>query len=78
MAPDGQKEVTFAADRIKYWLSVGAQPSERVARLLGKVRTFDRFNLVGSHGLKAGLMPPFVKFMPAAPKPTQPSPPSSS
>lgn len=31
---DGIKEVRIRVDRIKYWLSVGAQPSERVAYLL--------------------------------------------
>ena len=33
---DGVKELTLNSDRIKYWLSVGAQPSERVKWLLGK------------------------------------------
>ena len=31
---DGAKEVRLRVDRIKYWLSVGAQPSERVSYLL--------------------------------------------
>ena len=34
--PAGIKEVRLNTDRIKYWLSVGAQPSDRVAWLLGK------------------------------------------
>lgn len=34
----GVKEVTFKVDRIRYWISVGAQPSDRVAWLLGQVR----------------------------------------
>ena len=33
---DGIKEVRLNVDRIKYWLSVGAQPSETVAMLLGR------------------------------------------
>lgn len=33
----GVKEVTFKVDRIRYWISVGAQPSDRVAWLLGQV-----------------------------------------
>jgi small subunit ribosomal protein S16 len=33
-ALDEAKEVRLAVDRIKYWLSVGAQPSDRVAYLL--------------------------------------------
>ncbi|CAM9393282.1 unnamed protein product, partial [Laminaria digitata] len=32
----GVKEVTFKVDRIRYWVSVGAQPSDRVAWLLGQ------------------------------------------
>lgn len=31
---DGVKEVRLTIDRIKYWLAVGAQPSDRVAYLL--------------------------------------------
>ena len=34
---DGVKEVRVKVDRMKYWLSVGAQPSETVARLLAHV-----------------------------------------
>lgn len=32
----GIKEIRLKVDRIKYWLSVGAQPSDRVAWILGK------------------------------------------
>jgi len=32
----GQKEVRLKSDRIQYWLSVGAQPSDRAAWILGK------------------------------------------
>ena len=32
----GIKEIRLKADRIRYWISVGAQPSERVAWILGK------------------------------------------
>eukprot|EP00695_Tsukubamonas_globosa_P001524 TRINITY_DN255_c0_g1_i1.p1 TRINITY_DN255_c0_g1~~TRINITY_DN255_c0_g1_i1.p1 ORF type:complete len:110 (+),score=24.09 TRINITY_DN255_c0_g1_i1:93-422(+) len=31
---DNSKEVVLDFDRVKYWLSVGAQPSERIAKLL--------------------------------------------
>ena len=31
---DPEKQVSLKVDRIKYWLSVGAQPSETVADLL--------------------------------------------
>uniref|UniRef100_A0A7S2V6U9 30S ribosomal protein S16, chloroplastic n=1 Tax=Fibrocapsa japonica TaxID=94617 RepID=A0A7S2V6U9_9STRA len=33
---DGVKELHFKFDRVKYWLGVGAQPSDRVAWLLGQ------------------------------------------
>jgi small subunit ribosomal protein S16 len=37
--PDGQgiKHVNLNIERVKYWLTVGAQPSETVERLLSKV-----------------------------------------
>ena len=33
--PDGSKELRLKMDRVKYWLSVGAQPTKRVEKLLG-------------------------------------------
>mmetsp|Transcript_45537 Transcript_45537/g.96817 ORF Transcript_45537/g.96817 Transcript_45537/m.96817 type:complete len:106 (+) Transcript_45537:105-422(+) len=33
---EGIKEIRLKADRIRYWISVGAQPSDRVAWILGK------------------------------------------
>ncbi len=36
-SPDGVKEVRLKADRVRYWMGVGAQPSETVAKLLGRV-----------------------------------------
>lgn len=36
IAVAGVKEIRLKKDRIQYWLSVGAQPSDRVAWLLGK------------------------------------------
>jgi small subunit ribosomal protein S16 len=52
---DGAKEVRLKVDRVKYWLSVGAQPSERVAYLLWR----------------GGLIeaPPAIHFSPNAWKP---------
>merc|ERR1719203_1311600 len=41
----GVKEIRLKTDRIKYWISVGAQPSDRVAWILGKF----------------GVLPPFPK-----------------
>mmetsp|Transcript_2429 Transcript_2429/g.3105 ORF Transcript_2429/g.3105 Transcript_2429/m.3105 type:complete len:107 (-) Transcript_2429:985-1305(-) len=32
----GSKHIRVKSDRVKYWLSVGAQPSDRAAWLLGK------------------------------------------
>mmetsp|Transcript_20054 Transcript_20054/g.25947 ORF Transcript_20054/g.25947 Transcript_20054/m.25947 type:complete len:120 (-) Transcript_20054:1095-1454(-) len=37
-ARDGIKEVIIKSDRIKYWLACGAQPTKRVAWLLGKAQ----------------------------------------
>jgi ribosomal protein S16 len=34
---DGVKELQVNTDRVKYWLSVGAQPSDRVKWLFGKL-----------------------------------------
>lgn len=36
LLPDDQERVKLVEDRIKYWLSQGVQPSERVAMFLGK------------------------------------------
>lgn len=33
-AAEGQEGVRFALDRVSYWIGVGAQPSDSVARLL--------------------------------------------
>ena len=34
LAKDHPGRITLKQDRIQYWLSVGAQPSERVAKLI--------------------------------------------
>lgn len=34
LAKDDEARLTFVKDRIEYWLSVGAQPTDRVARFL--------------------------------------------
>ena len=36
MVKDKSKRVTMKLDRIKYWMSVGAQPSDKVAVLMDK------------------------------------------
>jgi small subunit ribosomal protein S16 len=33
---NGIKEIRLKADRLRYWISVGAQPTDRVAWILGK------------------------------------------
>lgn len=47
---DGNKHIGLKIDRIRYWLSVGAQPSETVARLLGQAGVIPR----APSGLHAG------------------------
>ena len=39
MCPETDARVTLKADRIDYWISVGAQPSDRVATLIKKYGT---------------------------------------
>jgi small subunit ribosomal protein S16 len=38
MVRDKSKRVVLKLDRVEHWLSVGAQPSERVATLIEKVK----------------------------------------
>eukprot|EP00742_Colponemidia_sp_Colp-10_P003086 GILJ01003289.1.p1 GENE.GILJ01003289.1~~GILJ01003289.1.p1 ORF type:complete len:217 (-),score=17.73 GILJ01003289.1:171-782(-) len=56
---DGGKEVRLNFERIKYWLGVGAQPSDRVAKILGI----------------SGILPKppvkFGKYVPAVPPPVK-------
>ena len=33
---EGIKEIRLKTDRLRYWISVGAQPTDRVAWILGK------------------------------------------
>ncbi len=39
---DGSKDITLNFERAKYWISVGAKPSESVARILAKVLLLER------------------------------------
>jgi len=41
LAKDDEKRLSFDADRAKYWLSVGAQPTDRVARFLSTAGLVD-------------------------------------
>jgi small subunit ribosomal protein S16 len=42
LAKDDEKRVTLDADRAKHWLSVGAQPTDRVHRFLDKAGVLER------------------------------------
>lgn len=41
LAKDDANRVTLKADRVQYWLSVGALPTDRVAMFLGKAGIID-------------------------------------
>ena len=41
LAKNDEQRVTLKQERIKYWLGVGARPSDRVARFLGQVDMFE-------------------------------------
>ena len=41
LAKEDAQRVTLNQERIKYWLGVGARPSDRVARFLGQVDMFE-------------------------------------
>lgn len=38
MSPDENKVYSIKEDRLKYWLSVGAKPSETVASIIKKLK----------------------------------------
>jgi small subunit ribosomal protein S16 len=42
LAKDDENRVRLVEDRVKYWLGVGAQPTDRVARLLDKAGIKER------------------------------------
>lgn len=42
LAKDDENRVRIIEDRVRYWLGVGAQPTERVARLLDKLGIKER------------------------------------
>ena len=60
MVYDKAKRVTLNLERIEYWMSVGAQPSEHVATLIKKVKT----NKFGT--AKAAAPAPKPKELPVA------------
>lgn len=40
---DAENRVTFDEERVKHWLSTGAQPTDRVARFLGEAGLMGKF-----------------------------------
>lgn len=63
---DKARRVTLNLERIDYWISVGAQPSEKVNALIRKVRT----NRFGSAAAPPPMTPPKVKEEAPAPAET--------
>lgn len=61
MVMDKARRVNLNMERVDYWLSVGAQPSEKVNALIRKVRT----NTFGSAAAPPPMTPPKVKETPA-------------
>ncbi len=57
MLSDKSRRVTLNLERIDYWLSVGAQPSEKVNALIRKVRT----NRFGTAAAPPPMLAPKVK-----------------
>jgi len=51
LAKDDTNRVRLIEDRVKYWLGVGAQPTDRVARMLDKAGIKER---VSTHNPKKG------------------------
>ena len=54
LAKDDEKRVTLNAERAKHWLSVGAQPTDRVHRFLDKAGVLERAPRNNPHKGKPG------------------------
>lgn len=63
MVQDKAARVKLDLERVQYWLSVGAQPSEKVNALIRKVKT----NKFGTAKAPPAMLPPKVKEAAAAP-----------
>ncbi len=63
MVRDKSQRVKLDLERIEYWLSVGAQPSEKVAVLIKKVKT----NKFGTAAAPAPMMVPKASPEPEVP-----------
>ncbi len=57
MLPDKARRVTLNLERIDYWISVGAQPSEKVNALIRKVR----MNKFGTAAAPPAMLAPKVR-----------------
>lgn len=66
MVKDKSQRVSLKMDRVDYWLSVGAQPSDKVATLIKKVKT----NTFGTGSAPAPMTPPKA---PPEPEPEAPA-----
>lgn len=63
MVMDKARRVSLNMERVDYWLSVGAQPSEKVNALIRKVRT----NRFGTASAPPPMLAPKVRETPEAP-----------
>lgn len=54
LAKDDENRVRLVADRVNYWLGVGAQPTDRVARLLDKAGIKERAASVNPNKAEPG------------------------
>ncbi len=70
MVKDKSKRVTMKLDRIKYWISVGAQPSDKVAVLMDKFEN----NRWGESKAAAPLTAPKERVKPTAEAPAEAAP----
>ena len=68
MVRDTNARTVLVVDRIRYWLSVGAQPSEKVQALLNRYGV--KKPLPGEHWALPKAEVPAVETAPAAPKAT--------
>lgn len=67
--PEKSKRVVLNLERVDHWLKVGAQPSDKVAVLIKKVKT----NSWTSAKAAAPLTPPKVKAAPAEAAASEPT-----
>jgi len=54
LAKDDENRVRLVEDRVKYWIGVGAQPTDRVARLLDKAGIKERAPTVNPQKAEPG------------------------